>query len=88
MAPRYTRKATKALQGLPKKAAERVRGRVERFFEGESDVGLSKLTDVEPPTWKLRAGNFRVLFRKDDEGYYVVGISDRKDSYRKKGMRG
>ncbi len=47
---------------------------------GEGDV--KQLTDVEPPTLRLRAQNHRVFFRRQDETLVILRVLDRKEAYR------
>jgi hypothetical protein len=48
-----------------------------------SGVGdIKKLRDVKPPTWRLRVGRFRVLYRREGSGLLVTAVVDRKDAYR------
>lgn len=41
-----------------------------------------KLRDAKPPTWRLRVGRFRVLYRREGTVFVVVAVRDRRDAYR------
>ncbi len=43
---------------------------------------VKKLRDFKVPTWRLRVGRYRVLYRRESQVLIVVAISDRKDAYR------
>jgi mRNA-degrading endonuclease RelE of RelBE toxin-antitoxin system len=47
---------------------------------GVGDV--KKLRDYDPPTWRLRVGRLRVLYRRDASTMIVERIVDRRDAYR------
>jgi len=56
---------------------------VKRFAEtGEGDV--KKLTDVEPPEWRQRVGDWRVFMRPDTERKQlnVMRAKKRDEAYR------
>lgn len=58
-------------------------GKAIRRFCTSGDGDIKKLQDKNPPTWRLRVGNWRVLFHKDAQSrtIVVVAIRDRKESY-------
>ena len=43
---------------------------------------IKKLRDFKVPTWRLRVGRYRVLYRREGPVLIVVAVSDRKDAYR------
>ncbi len=48
----------------------------------EDSGDIKKLRDSKVPTWRLRVGRYRVLYRREGHVLIVVAISDRKDAYR------
>jgi len=69
---RFTRRALKDLRKLDKQDQKRVLAGLERFAEsGTGDV--VRLTDVQPPEWRLRLGDWRVRFTQvPDAGRLVI----------------
>lgn len=69
------------LASLDRGLVLRVRKAVERFADsGLGDV--KKLQDVDPPTLRLRVGDYRVFFRQREEGIRVVRVRNRREAYR------
>ncbi len=57
-------RALKDAKKLSPQTRNRVVAAIERFAEtGVGDV--NQLTDVRPPEWRLRVGDWRVRFQKD-----------------------
>ena len=48
---------------------------------GEGDV--KRLQDIEPPEFRLRVGDYRVIYSRISDGYLVLRIGHRGDVYRK-----
>lgn len=79
----WTRPALKDMKKIGQQQARRVREKVKRFAEtGEGDV--KKLTDVEPPEWRQRVGDWRVFMRPDTElqQLNVMRVKKRGEAYR------
>lgn len=77
----YTRSAERDLLGLPEDDARAVEAAIETFASStQGDV--KKLRGYKPPTWRLRVGRFRVLFRLEGSMVVVTRVSDRRDAYR------
>lgn len=68
----FTRRALKDLRKLDKQDQKRVLAGLERFAEsGSGDV--VRLTDVQPPEWRLRLGDWRARFTQvPDAGRLVI----------------
>ena len=47
---------------------------------GEGDV--KRLQDVEPPEFRLRAGDYRVRFRDLGDSILVIAVKHRREVYR------
>ena len=80
MTARYTRRAEKDLQNLPFKDRQRVLDAVDRF--AASGVGdIRALGGQWRGRYRLRVGNWRVIFRRQD-GIVVLGVLNRREAYR------
>ena len=52
-----------------------------RFLE--TDAGdVRQLEGFEPPTYRLRIGDWRILFRRRDDSIEVVRVRNRSEAYR------
>ena len=72
-------KATKDMKSIPPKERERIVNRIERMEEDlQGDV--KKLTN-HTPEYRMRAGNYRVLFEIEGERIVVYRILHRKEAY-------
>jgi mRNA interferase RelE/StbE len=47
-------------------------------------VGSRKLTNVDPPAWRVRVGDYRIVYEIDDEQIVVVvvNVAPRSEVYR------
>jgi mRNA-degrading endonuclease RelE of RelBE toxin-antitoxin system len=69
------------MASLERSVAHRMTKAVERF--ADSGLGdIKKLRDVDPPTLRLRVGDYRVFFRRKEEGIRVVRVHNRREAYR------
>jgi mRNA-degrading endonuclease RelE of RelBE toxin-antitoxin system len=59
-----------------------VDSRCGKRFAADGAGDVKKLHDVTPPTWRLRFGRWRVLYRVDASVMVVVAVRDRRDAYR------
>jgi len=58
----WTRPALRDMKKLDQQRARRIREALTRLAEtGHGDV--VRLTDADPPEWRLRVGDYRVFFR-------------------------
>lgn len=76
----WTARARKDFEALDRVVSRRVQAAIERLAEGEGDV--RRLTDVDPPMFRLRAGDWRVLFRYEQVTIVVARILPRDKAYR------
>jgi len=76
------RRAQKELERLPFDAYERVRDTIRALGSEPRPPGCRKLTGREG--WRIRAGNYRVIYEIDDEGRNVIiqHVGHRRDVYR------
>lgn len=78
---RLERQARRDLAKLQPTDAATVLVALEIFAErGTGDV--RKLQAVDPPTWALRIGRFRVRYRREGSTFVILRIGDRRDVYR------
>ena len=76
----WSARARKDFDALDPQIRRRVRSALERLVHGEGDV--RRLTDVNPPLFRLRVGDWRVLFRHERETIVVLRILPRDKAYR------
>ena len=77
----WTEASLKDMASLDKKIALRVKQAVERF--AESGAGsVKKLQDIDPPEYRLRAGDYRVRFELDGQIIRVLRVRNRREAYR------
>jgi len=70
------------LRRLDPRAAIRVLRGIERALSSEGHRGKS-LTGDFAGLFRLRAGDYRVIYARTDEGYLVLRIAHRREIYRK-----
>jgi mRNA interferase RelE/StbE len=75
------RRAQKQLSNIPKPTYVRIRDSIAVLASNPRPVGSRKLSGREG--WRLRSGNYRVIYEIDDRQRRVVvlDIGDRKDVY-------
>ena len=72
-------KAIKDLKSIPLKERERIVGRIERM-EDDLQGDVKKLTN-HTPEYRMRSGNYRVLFEIEEGKIVVYRILHRKEAY-------
>lgn len=76
---RFKPRALKDLRSLPRDQQQRVLDRIEKMTDNlEGDV--KRLTNFTPE-FRLRVGNYRVLFAVDDSTITVYRVRHRRDAY-------
>lgn len=72
-------RSLKDLKGLPKAMRKRV---VERIEELRNDLAgdVKRLTD-HTPEYRLRVGDYRVLFEVEERNVVIYRVVNRKDAY-------
>lgn len=84
--PKYTvqfvRSARKDLEALPDAAIQRIFPRIEALADDPRPTGCKKLRGARD-LWRLRIGNYRVVYQVDDVVRIVEirAVGDRKDIY-------
>ncbi|MEO8378590.1 MAG: type II toxin-antitoxin system RelE/ParE family toxin [Acidobacteriota bacterium] len=70
----------KGFHAVARVVGERVDAAIRKLVMGAGDV--RRLTDVEPPVYRLRVGDWRVLFRFHDESILILPVLPRDKAYR------
>ncbi len=75
-------RALKALKSIPAVSRERIRAAIRSLGEEPRPQGCLKLRDS--PNWRIRVGDYRVLYQIQDRRLVVVvvRIGHRKEVYR------
>jgi mRNA-degrading endonuclease RelE of RelBE toxin-antitoxin system len=76
----WNSRAQKDFDALDRVVSQRIESAIERFAGGDGDV--RRLTGVDPPLFRLRAGDWRILFRFDAETIVILRILPRDKAYR------
>jgi mRNA-degrading endonuclease RelE of RelBE toxin-antitoxin system len=77
----FTDQAKADIRAIPQPAAIQILHTLARFLE--SDQGnVKRLQGIEPPLYRLRAQDHRVLFRDHGDYIEVTRVRSRKDAYR------
>ncbi|MEW5799991.1 MAG: type II toxin-antitoxin system RelE/ParE family toxin [Bacteroidota bacterium] len=74
--------AQKDLDNLPDNEVLRITRKLEQIAEEPRSIGVQKLTGEEG--YRIRSGNYRILFEIDDEKkiVFIYRIKHRKEVYR------
>jgi mRNA interferase RelE/StbE len=72
-------KAVKDLKSIPLKERERIVERIERM-EDDLQGDVKKLTN-HTPEYRMRSGNYRVLFEIEEGKIVVYRVLHRKEAY-------
>jgi mRNA interferase RelE/StbE len=73
-------KAIKDLKGLPKTEGKRIIEKL-KLLEDDLQGNVKRLTNYTPE-YRLRVGDWRVLFEVDDKKIIVYRIRHRKEAYK------
>lgn len=77
----WTELALQDMAALDKEIARRVKQTVERFAQtGAGNV--KRLQGIDPPEFRLRAGDWRVRFHHDADTIRVLRVRNRREAYR------
>ncbi|MSV36325.1 MAG: hypothetical protein EXQ47_12120 [Bryobacterales bacterium] len=77
----FTDQAKADLRAIPQPVAIQILRTLARFLESE-EGSVKRLQDVEPPLFRLRTQDYRVIFRDLGGSIEVSRVRDRKDAYR------
>jgi mRNA-degrading endonuclease RelE of RelBE toxin-antitoxin system len=77
----WTEEFQAQLRRIDQKTAHRILEAISRLVllqEGQ----VKKLQGIHPPEYRLRVGEYRVLFRRKGRGILVFAVSTRQGAYR------
>lgn len=74
--------ALKDLEKLDKKIKEQIIEDLKNLYNFPNVSGCKKLVNFEP-AYRLRSGDYRILFDTLEDAVYVARIMHRKDCYKK-----
>lgn len=77
----FTDQAKADLRAIPQPAALQILRTLARFLESE-EGNVRRLQGVEPPLYRLRTQDHRVIFRDLGDSIEVTRIRNRKDAYK------
>jgi mRNA-degrading endonuclease RelE of RelBE toxin-antitoxin system len=77
----FTDQAKADLRAIPQPVAIQILRTLARFLESE-EGNVKRLQGVEPPLYRLRTQDHRVIFRDLGNSIEVTRVRDRKDAYR------
>ena len=78
------RPAQRQLKKLDPVARKKISRRIDRLTEDPRPHGVVKLTDASPPLYRVREGQYRVLYTINDDKLIVlvIRIGHRSEVYR------
>jgi mRNA interferase RelE/StbE len=77
----WTDQAKSQLRSIDQTEALRILHILARYLAtGEGDV--KRLQDIEPPEFRLRAGDYRIRFQDLGDSILVLAVKHRRDAYR------
>ena len=78
------RPARKQLKKLDTEVRRRIARRIDGLAKEPRPEGVVKLTDVSPPLYRVREGQYRILFTNEDDRLIVlvVRIGHRSEVYK------
>jgi len=79
----FARSARRELESLPTAVVDRILPRIERLAKSPRPAGCRKLSG-EQNLWRLRVGDYRIIYLVDDERRIVdiSAVRHRRDAYR------
>jgi mRNA-degrading endonuclease RelE of RelBE toxin-antitoxin system len=77
----FTDQAKADLRAIPQPIAIQILRTLARFLDSE-EGNVKRLQGVDPPLYRLRTQDHRVIFRDLGEHIEVTRIRDRKEAYR------
>jgi mRNA interferase RelE/StbE len=79
------RSADRALEKLPLRDRERVEQRIDALADDPRPPQCTRLVGTNPKAYRLRQGDYRVVYEVDDEALEVTvtRVAHRRDVYRR-----
>lgn len=81
----YTAKALQTLEGLPAKLRRQTAEKISRLANDPKPPGcklLHGVQDGDDPVYRIRQGDYRVLYVPKESEVVILDIDHRKDVYR------
>ncbi len=79
---RYHHKVKGDIKPLDENTKERIRKAIEEKLATEPLIFGERLRGSLRDLWKLRVGNYRVIYIVEKDTVYILGIVHRKEAYR------
>jgi len=82
----YSAAAERDLKRLPKGLDQEVKDKAETLADNPRPPGCEHLTDSRPKSYRIRHGDYRIVYLVDDEAakVEVIRVANRKDVYKKR----
>jgi mRNA-degrading endonuclease RelE of RelBE toxin-antitoxin system len=77
----FTDQAKSDLRSISQPGALQILGTLTRFLKSE-EGNVKKIEGVEPPLYRLRTQDHRVMFRDHGDHIEITRVRHRKDAYR------
>ncbi|MEX6506906.1 type II toxin-antitoxin system RelE/ParE family toxin [Jiella sp. M17.18] len=77
----YSKDAAKALERMPRNAADRVRFKIRQYAEDPSSLSANVKRLKGRPYYRLRVGDWRVIFDEDRRVVRIIEIGPRGGVY-------
>jgi mRNA interferase RelE/StbE len=83
LAKRAERSLSRVRQGDPR-GYERIKAAIQSLGENPRPLGATKLTAVDPPAWRLRVGEYRIVYEilQGELVVLVVNVAPRGEIYK------
>jgi mRNA interferase RelE/StbE len=78
---KFKNSALKDLKKLNKAEIDNIIDKIDNLQFFPNVINVKKLTNFFPP-YRLRVGNYRILFELNEKFIIIYGIKHRKDSYK------
>lgn len=82
----YKASVAKDLRRLSREAAKRILGRLEKSLTEGHSRG-ERLSGEFAGLYRIRVGDYRVIYAKGHEGFLVLTVAHRRDVYRRPLLR-
>ena len=76
------RRAERDLRQLPQNDIRRIDAMLRQLAENPRSVGVVKLSGRTDSGWRVRVGDYRILYRIEGDRVEVYRIKHRRDAYR------
>lgn len=81
----FTPQAEKELLKIDKPEAKKIKTKLDSLVSGALNMDIKKLEATVEPTYRLRVGDYRVVFevKQNIITILVIGVAHRKEAYRR-----